>query len=97
MLDIGGDNAVKSFREKKMSDSSPINAGFMVLNPEIFDYIEGDETVFERDSLEKLAQEGQLMSYMHKGFWQCMDNIREKALLEKLLESGKAPWKKWED
>ena len=97
VLDIGGDNAVKSFREKKMSDSSPINAGFMVLNPEIFDYIEGDETVFERDSLEKLAQEGQLMSYMHKGFWQCMDNIREKALLEKLLESGKAPWKKWED
>ncbi len=97
VLDIGGDNAVKSFREKKMSDSSPINAGFMVLNPEIFDYIEGDETVFERDSLEKLAQEGQLMSYMHKGFWQCMDNIREKALLEKLLESGKAPWKKWTD
>ena len=97
VLDIGGDNAVKSFREKKASDSSPINAGFMVLNPEIFDYIEGDDTVFEREPLEKLADEGQLMSYLHKGFWQCMDNIREKELLEKLLEGGKAPWKKWND
>lgn len=97
VLDIGGDNAVKSFREKKLSDGAPINAGFMVLNPEIFDYIEGDKTVFEREPLERLANAGQLMSYMHKGFWQCMDNIREKALLEKLLEKGKAPWKVWED
>jgi len=97
VLDIGGDNAVKSFREKKISDGAPINAGFMVLNPEIFDYIEGDTTVFEREPLERLANEGQLMSYMHRGFWQCMDNIREKNMLEKLLENGKAPWKKWED
>jgi glucose-1-phosphate cytidylyltransferase len=97
VLDIGGDNAVKSFREKRLTDSSPINAGFMVLNPGIFDYIEGDGTIFEHDPLEKLAEEGQLMSYMHKGFWQCMDNIREKELLEKLLEGNKAPWKKWED
>ena len=97
VLDIGGDNAVKSFREKKITDGSPINAGFMVLNPEIFDYIEGDQTVFEREPLERLAEEGQLMSYMHKGFWQCMDNIREKNMLEKLLESGRAPWKKWKD
>lgn len=97
VLDIGGDNAVKSFREKKISDSAPINAGYMVLNPEIFDYINGDQTVFEREPLERLAEEGQLMSYMHKGFWQCMDNTREKSMLDKLLESGKAPWKKWED
>ncbi len=97
VLDIGGDNAVKSFREKKTSDSSPINAGFMVLEPDIFDYIEGDNTVFEREPLEQLAEKGQLMSYMHKGFWQCMDNIREKELLEKLLDGDKAPWKKWED
>ncbi|WP_024860083.1 glucose-1-phosphate cytidylyltransferase [Ruminococcus flavefaciens] len=97
VLDIGGDNAVKSFREKKISDGAPINAGYMVLNPEIFDYIEGDQTVFERDPLERLAIEGQLMSYMHKGFWQCMDNIREKKLLEKLLEGGQAPWKRWEE
>ena len=97
VLDIGGDNAVKSFREKKISDGSPINAGFMVLNPGIFDYIEGDLTVFEHEPLEKLAEEGQLMSYMHKGFWQCMDNMREKELLDKLILAGKAPWKKWAD
>ena len=96
VLDIGGDNAVKSFREKKLSDGAPINAGYMVLNPEIFDYIEGDSTVFERDPLEKLATEGQLMSYMHRGFWQCMDNIREKEMLEKLIAGKKAPWMKWE-
>jgi glucose-1-phosphate cytidylyltransferase len=97
VLDIGGDNAVKSFREKNKGDGAPINAGFMVLNPKIFDYIEGDDTVFERGPLEELADEGQLMSYMHRGFWQCMDNIREKNILEKLLEGGKAPWKKWEE
>ncbi|MBR2659935.1 MAG: glucose-1-phosphate cytidylyltransferase [Clostridia bacterium] len=97
VLDIGGDNAVKSFREKKQADSSPINAGYMVLQPEIFNYIEGDTTVFEREPLEKLAADGQLMSYMHRGFWQCMDNLREKETLDKLLAAGMAPWKKWED
>ncbi len=97
VLDIGGDNAVKSFREKNHMDSSPINAGYMVLEPAIFDYIEGDRTVFEREPLVKLAEEGQLMSYMHYGFWQCMDDIREKANLERLLADGKAPWKKWKD
>ena len=97
VLDIGGDNAVKSFREKNLADSAPINAGYMVLEPEIFDYIPGDDTVFEREPLERLAQEGQLMSYLHTGFWQCMDSIREKELLERLLASGQAPWKKWSD
>ena len=96
ILDIGGDNAVKSFREKSQIDEAPINAGYMVLEPEVFNYIEGDQTVFEREPLEKLAGEGQLMSYMHRGFWQCMDNIREKNMLEKLLAEGKAPWKRWE-
>ena len=96
-LDIGGDNAVKSFREKKISDGTPINASFMVLSREIFDYIEGDQTVFEHEPLEQLAEEGQLMSYRHLGFWQCMDNIREKNMLDKLLENGVAPWKKWDD
>lgn len=95
VLDIGGDNAVKSFREKKLTDGAPINAGYMVLNPEVFDYIEGDQTVFEKEPLEKLAEEGQLMSYMHRGFWQCMDNIREKQLLEKLIDNEKAPWIRW--
>jgi len=96
VLDIGGDNAVKSFREKKISDGAPINAGFMVFEPQIFDYIEGDKTVLEKAPLEKLANEGQLMSYMHRGFWQCMDNKREMDMLEALLQAGKAPWRKWE-
>lgn len=97
ILSIGGDNAVKSFREKNISDCAPINAGYMVLEPQVFDYLDGDETIFEKDPLERLASEGQLMSYMHHGFWQCMDNIREKDILEKLLSVGQAPWKRWED
>ena len=97
ILDIGGNNAVKSFREKSRSDGALINAGYMVLNPKIFDYIEGDKTVFEKAPLEKLAAEGELMSYVHKGFWQCMDNKREMDMLENYLSSGTAPWKKWED
>lgn len=96
VLDIGGDNAVKSFREKSISDGAPINAGYMVLNPEIFNYIEGDKTIFEKEPLEKLASEGQLMSYMHRGFWQCMDSVREKEMLEKMIHMEKAPWMKWE-
>ncbi len=95
VLDIGGDNAVKSFREKQVTDGVPINAGYMVLEPEIFNYIDGDDTVFEKEPLERLASEGELMSYIHKGFWQCMDNVREKEMLEKLLLKDKAPWKKW--
>jgi glucose-1-phosphate cytidylyltransferase len=95
VLNIGGDNAVKSFREKNLSDGDPINAGYMVLEPEIFNYLEDDNTVFEKGPLEKLVEEHQLMSYIHKGFWQCMDNVREKAMLEKLLLEDKAPWKKW--
>ncbi len=97
ILDIGGDNAVKSFREKNQNDSAPINAGYMVLEPKIFDYIEGDNTVFEREPLEKLVSDGQLMSYLHRGYWQCMDTKREMEKLEKYLADGVAPWKKWED
>ena len=95
VLDIGGDNAVRSFREKSALDGSPINAGFMVFEPQVFDYIEDDETVLERDTLVKLADEGQLMSYKHSGFWQCMDTKREKDILEKMWSEGKAPWKLW--
>ena len=97
VLDIGGDNAVKSFREKNIADGAPINAGYMVLEPEIFNYINDDTTVFEKESLVKLVEEGELMSYVHHGFWQCMDNKREKDMLEKLLSLNKAPWKKWHD
>lgn len=95
VLNIGGNNAVKAFREKEISDGASINAGYMVLNSKIFDYIENDSTVFERESLVKLAEEGELMSYRHKGFWQCMDNKREMEMLEELLALGKVPWKKW--
>ena len=95
ILDIGGDNAVRSFREKNLSDGASINAGFMVLEPAVFDYIDGDDCVFERETLEALVEKGELMSYKHTGFWQCMDTLREKAQLEKLWASGQAPWKVW--
>lgn len=95
ILNIGGDNAVKSFREKNIGDGAPINAGYMVLEPSVFDLINGDETVFEREPLESLVEQGELMSFVHEGFWQCMDNIREKEMLEKLWASNQAPWKKW--
>ena len=95
VLDIDESNSVRSFREKNVSDGSLINAGYMVLNPEVFSYLKDDNTIFERDCLEQLAKDNQLMSYTHTGFWQCMDNIREKQLLEKMYMSGKAPWVKW--
>lgn len=97
VLNIDGKNAVKSFREKKQSDGAPINAGYMVLNPEIFDYIDGDSTVFEREPLEALANKGELMSYMHKGFWQCMDTKREMDILERYISEDTAPWIKWKE
>jgi glucose-1-phosphate cytidylyltransferase len=96
VLEITKDQAVRAFREKNSIDGAPINAGYMVLEPQIFDYLSGDSCVFEREPLSALAGQGELMSYIHEGFWQCMDNVREKNLLEKLLESGKAPWKSWE-
>jgi glucose-1-phosphate cytidylyltransferase len=97
VLDICEDSSVRHFREKSRSDGASINAGYMVLEPEIFDYIKGDDTVFERDPLEQLAAEGQLMSYPHSGYWQCMDTKHEKDILEELLARGIAPWKKWAD
>lgn len=96
VLDISENNSVRAFREKNAADGAPINAGYMVLQPDVFNYIEGDSTNFEKGPLTRLAAEGQLMSYIHEGFWQCMDNIREKNMLEKLLEEDRAPWKRWE-
>ena len=95
ILDIGGDNAVKSFRDKNLSDGAHINAGYMVLEPSVFELIKGDETVFEKEPMEQLVRMGELMSYSHKGFWQCMDNVREMNMLEQLYAKGVAPWKKW--
>lgn len=96
VLEISGNQAVKAFREKNASDGAPINAGYMVLQPEVFNYLTDDSCIFEQEPLRRLVTEGQLMSYIHEGFWQCMDNVREKSMLEKLLESNKAPWKKWD-
>ena len=79
------------------TDGDMINIGFMVFQPKIFDYIDGDNTSFENDTMEKLVEEQQLAGYVHKGYWQCMDTLREKQQIEKLWDSGKAPWKLWED
>lgn len=94
VLDIEN-NQINAFREKSKDDSGWINCGFMVMNPEIFDYIEGDTTIFEKEPLEGLAKDGQLMAYKHNGFWQCMDTLRDKEKLEKMWSSNNAPWKVW--
>ena len=96
VLDITEQGSVKSFREKQGSDGTAINAGFMVLQPAVFDYLEGDQTVFETTPLQKLVEKGELMSYRHTGFWQCMDTAREKELLETLWANGTATWKVWD-
>lgn len=96
VLDIQKNGTITSFREKENEDINRINAGYMVLEPEIFDYISGDESVLEKDILAKLAEDGQLMAYEHNGFWQCMDTQREKKQLDKLWAEKNAPWKKWE-
>ncbi len=86
---------VKNFKEKPRGDGAVINGGFFVLKPDIFDYIDGDETVWEQDPLIRLASEGELSAFMHDGFWQPMDTLRDKLLLEELWKSKNAPWKMW--
>jgi glucose-1-phosphate cytidylyltransferase len=88
-------NRVTHFKEKPREGMGWINGAFFVLEPKVVDYIEGDNTQWEKEPLERLAMEGQLMAYRHKDFWQCMDTIHEKRLLEKLWQSGQAPWKIW--
>lgn len=95
VMDMDGDR-IKSFREKSKDDMGWINGGYMVLEPRVFDYIAGDNIMFEREPLEALAQEGQLMCYKHGGFWQCMDTLRDKQKLEELWKNGNAPWKVWD-
>ncbi len=94
-LDVGDSGFVRSFREKRAEDTGWINAGFMVCEKKVLDYLVDDSTVFERDPIERIAAEGGLRAYRHTGFWQCMDTVREKELLEELWKSGKAPWKVW--
>ncbi|MGH3003480.1 MAG: glucose-1-phosphate cytidylyltransferase [Gaiellaceae bacterium] len=93
-LELNGDRIVE-FSEKPQTGEGWINGAFFVLEPGVFDYIDGDQTRFEREPLERLAADDQLMAYRHYDFWQCMDTLREKMLLEELWESGRAPWKVW--
>ncbi len=93
-----GDTHIQSFREKPKGDGhdqARINGGFFVLEPDIFDYIEGDLTVWEREPLERLASDNKLTAYRHNGFWQSMDSLRDKNVLEEHWDSGKPAWKKW--
>jgi glucose-1-phosphate cytidylyltransferase len=87
---------VRRFREKPADGDGWINGAFFVLEPGIFEYIRDDATSWERDPMERLAAEGQLAAYRHNSFWQCMDTLREKRLLEELWNEGRAPWKTWE-
>lgn len=89
------DSLVVSFNEKPQGDGGWINGGFFVLSPRVIDYIEGDHSVWEREPMEKLAREGQMAAYFHRGFWQPMDTLRDKSNLEELWASGRAPWKAW--
>lgn len=96
IIDVDGSGKIEAFREKNEADGSLINGGYMVMNPGVFDYIEGDGTVLEKEPLENLAKDGQLMAYHHTGFWHCMDTQRDKKQLEEMWNSGRAPWKTWE-
>lgn len=95
VLDIATDKTITAFREKSMDDGARINAGYMVLEPEIFDYIDGDSMVFEKEPLERVAAKGELAAYIFDGYWQCMDTKREMDQLNELWDTGKAPWKSW--
>ncbi len=95
VLDVGADGSIREFREKIQGDGNLINIGYMVCQPEFIDYIEGDSTILERAPLERAARDGQLMAYKHTGFWQCMDTVREKEMLEKMWAEDRAPWKVW--
>lgn len=97
VLDRDANGDITAFREKSDFDGDLINIGFMVLEPEIFKLLKGDDTTFEKEPMVELVNEKQLDGYVHEGFWQCMDTMREKQLLEELWASGKAPWKLWKD
>ena len=96
VLEMGKAGQVKSFREKSQLDGSLINSGYMVLEPDIFSFIQGDDTFFEKEPLEELANKGELCAFIHEGFWKSMDTQRDREQFEALWNSGKAPWKIWE-
>jgi glucose-1-phosphate cytidylyltransferase len=90
-----GETCVTTFKEKPQGDGAWINGGFFVLEPEVLDYVNGDDTVWEREPMERLAQTRQLSAYRHKGFWHPMDTLRDKKVLDKMWETDQAPWKVW--
>lgn len=94
-LDVDANGRIAAFTEKPRGDGGLINAGFFVLSPQVIDLIEGDSTIWERQPLEALASSGQIAAYQHHGFWQPMDTLRDKVMLENLWQSGNAPWKSW--
>ncbi len=96
VVEVGKEGVIEAFREKSDMDGDLINIGFMVFKPQIFDYIDCDDTSFEKDPMERLVRIKELMGYVHNGYWQCMDTLREKQQIEKLWDSGKAPWKLWD-
>ncbi|RIK44088.1 MAG: glucose-1-phosphate cytidylyltransferase [Chloroflexi bacterium] len=95
-MEFDGDQIVE-FTEKPQTGEGWINGAFFVLEPEVYDYIDGDSTQWEHEPLQRLARDGQLMAYKHTSFWQCMDTLRERHILETLWQSGKAPWRVWEE
>lgn len=95
VVEVGENGVISAFREKSDMDGDLINIGFMVFKPQIFDLIDGDETSFEKEPMEKLVSRQELVGYVHNGYWQCMDTLREKQQIEKLWDSGNAPWKVW--
>lgn len=97
VIDYDDKGQIAAFREKSDKDGSMINIGYMVMEPGVFDYIDRDDQPLEREPFERLAADGQMMGYIHEGFWSCMDTLRDKNRLEALWESGKAPWKTWKD
>ena len=97
IIDIDSNGRIKEFREKSDEDGALINIGYMVFEPDVFDYLDDDNSVLEQEPMKRLAINGELMCYKHLGFWQCMDTLREKEKLEKYWNSGNAPWKIWED
>lgn len=97
VVETGREGIIEAFREKSDSDGDLINIGFMIFKPDIFEYIDGDETPLEKKPLSDLVRDKELVGYIHNGYWQCMDTLREKQQIEKLWNSGEAPWKLWEE
>ncbi len=94
-MDINQDNTISRFKEKRKEDGGWINGGFMVFEPEIIDLIKDDAAVLEQYPLEECARRGELAAYKHNGFWQCMDTLRDKTMLDNLINKGEAPWIRW--